>query len=158
MRTWNIIAIVLLISCISAAQDLSILGFVHGIIEIDPGSSTYIYTVTLYDSDTDTWVTDVSGQLIDTVHYKTPRYDIGAWTGYPLVDVECVITDGLDQVVYYDIVYDVEGVHYNQGGAQVDFDFTDACESYSSSAAVEEPSNGTSAFDTDTWAGIKSGN
>ncbi len=77
---------------------------------------------------------------------------------YPLVDVKCTIKDGLGQTIYSETVQNVPSVYYLEGGAIVNFDFTDACESYSSSAAVDEPSNGTSAFDTDTWAGIKSGN
>lgn len=159
MRFWMLTCLIAVSFCgIVSSQDLSFLAFVRGSIEIDPGPSTVNYEVTLYDSSTESEITSVGGQLIDVINYRTDRYNGGAPSGHPYVDVECIITNGLGQTIFSDIVYDVESIHYLNGGAVVNFDFTDASQYYGISAPVGDPSYLTSALESSTWAEIKATN
>ena len=156
MRFWMFTWLILISFCgISTSQDLSIAGFVHGTIEIDPGSSSLQFVVTVYNAGTEYAIVADSGSVISSVNYKTGLYNIGAGSGYPLVDVECIISNNFGQIIYSDTVYDVESVYYHLGGADVDFDFTDASQYYGTSAPVDEPAYLTTSLDNSTWAELK---
>lgn len=148
-------SLVVLCSGIAASEEANdIYCDVYGsvVVKDSPGLAGS-FEINVYPAGGGTAIAWASGSMVGDIisQYETSTYQ---HTEAPYVDVECIVRNSQEQIIFQRVVEDVESVHENFG-AHVDFGFRalDGMESSTESAPVDQ---GCFSFgQSDTWAGIK---
>ncbi|MDM7992636.1 MAG: hypothetical protein QUS11_04925 [Candidatus Fermentibacter sp.] len=151
----HIISAIVLVSGVSFADNSNdIWCDVYGsvVVKDSPGLAGS-FEINVYPAGGGTAIAWASGSMVGDIisQYETSAYQ---HTAAPYVDVECIVRNSQEQIIFQRVVEDVESVHYYIG-AHVDFGFRalDGMESSTESAPVDQ---GCFSFgQSETWAGIK---